>query len=291
MSIKTILVPISGGSESRSALAAGFAVGRDFGAHVTVLHAKADPRDALPMLGDGMSGAMVRDLMTLAETEADRRATVARTLYDEFRTRHGIPEAGRPPGPGEVSAAWREVVGAQDDVVAHGARLFDLVVVGRSTSKSDEAGAAIATATLHSALFETGRPVLVAPPHASLAVGRRVVVAWNGSMEAARAVGAAMPFLLNAEQVTVVTAEPETADSGPDDLALHLAWHGIEVRTRQDLPIDVPTGYALLAACGEADADLLIMGAYTHSRFRELIMGGATLHVLEAAELPVLAVH
>jgi nucleotide-binding universal stress UspA family protein len=169
--------------------------------------------------------------------------------------------------------------------------LADLVVVGRG------GGGAVGGAPIFSAvLFETGRPVLVAGsgmgeagPSGRSVSPRRVVVAWKESAEAARAVSAALPLLARAERVTAVSArDDDERTRGLDALATYLSWHGIAA-DRRLLAAYPSVGEALAAAAVEAD--LVVMGGYSHSRLRELILGGVTRHMLEKTKLPLLLAH
>ena len=293
MSIKTILVPVDGTEAARPALETAFAAGKQFSAHVDVLHVNADPKDAVPLLGEGMSGAMIEEMIQYAEKEAAERATSARRMFDEQCARDSVSVSTTPPAAETVSAAWVEVVGRDNEAVAQCGRLADLIVAGRPTADADPS----ATMVLNAALFETGRPVLVAPPEKSAAssstgAGGKVAIAWNLNAEAARAAAAAIPFLNRAESVVIVTAESERTSSGAaNELAPYLVWHGISA-TVQTIPLSRrAVGEALLGACAEIGADMLVMGAYTHGRVRQIILGGVTRHVLAEATIPVLMAH
>ncbi len=295
MSIKTILVPVDGMETARSALELAFVVGKQFSAHVDVLHASGDPKDAVPLLGEGMSGAMIEEMIEYAEKEAAERATSGRRMFDEQCARDSVSVAEAPPetptAADTVSAAWIEAVGRENESVAQRGRLADLIVAGRPTADADPS----ATMVVNAALFETGRPVLVAPPGGSTvpaAVGSKVAIAWNLNTEAARAVAAAIPFLSRAESVIVVTAESKRTSSGTaGELVPYLAWHGISAITKTIPPPRRAVGEALLGACADVGADMLVMGAYTRGRVRQVILGGVTRHVLAEATIPVLMAH
>ncbi len=286
---KILLAVVGDNDGGRAAIDCALQIGRDQAAHVRVLHARNDPTMAIPLVGEGMSGAMVEEMMAVAEKESKERATRAKALFDEYCERFRIRRLDAPAVGREVSAEWQEAVGAEEDVVARLGRVADLVVVGRALGDDDPTAAA----TLNAALLDTGRPVLVAPAKPPGGVGRRIAIAWNGSAEAARAVGAAMPLLRNAGAVVTILSIAEEGPSGlgAADLAAHLAWHGIAANVRNlDAKAD-SIGGALLDGALKAEADLLVMGAYTHSRWRQLILGGVTRHVLEHASIPVLLAH
>jgi nucleotide-binding universal stress UspA family protein len=163
-------------------------------------------------------------------------------------------------------------------------RLHDLIVLARPSQRPNTD----ATVIFNAALFETGRPVLVAPVQDGV-LGRRVAIAWNGSAEAARAVASAMDFLRRAETVEAVAADPDRAsDVSLKELVTYLAWHGIAVR-QQPLGEAGHAGEAVAKAV--ASADLVVMGAYSHSRLRQLILGGVTRYMLEHAPAALLMAH
>ncbi|MEO5336679.1 MAG: universal stress protein [Magnetospirillum sp. WYHS-4] len=288
MTIKTILVPVNGTADSQVALETAMTLGRDLAAHVVALHVAADARDALPLLGEGMSGPMIEDMIDMAAREIAIRKARAREIFDTFVGRYRVALDREAPGPGDLSAEWAETTGPEDGVVARRGRMADLIVVGGS-AKDDIARAL----SLNAALFETGRPVLVAPGTAPTMIGRHVAVAWNGSPQSARAVAAALPLLRRADRVTALAAgRVDEPGASLDDLVAYLAWHDIvadawslELGPGQDV------GTVILDHAAKAEVDLLVMGAFTHSRMRELILGGVTRHMLEKAAVPLFMAH
>jgi len=140
-----------------------------------------------------------------------------------------------------------------------------------------------------------GRPVLIVPRYGTFeTVGERVLVAWNGSREATRAVHDALPLLKLASSVTVLSIDPEhdTGDRIPGaDIALHLARHGVAAEGMSTVGLDISVGDLLLSRAADLGADLIVMGAYGHSRVRELVLGGATRHILQHMTVPVLMSH
>lgn len=287
--IRVILVPVTAGEAGEAALKTAFALGRRFDAHVAALHVRPDPRNAMPYIGEGMSGVVVQQIMSAAEKDAGERATRARALFDGRSQAAGVRLAEDPTGADGFSASWHDETGREDEVVARRGRLADVLVIG--ARPEDESGPPMGL-VMEAALLESGRPVVIAPPGGAESFGERVAVAWNGSLEAARAVGAGLPVLARAREVTVVAAGPgEAVESAAGEAARYLAWHGIEAATRVIRPRAEATGPAILEEVQRLDADLLIMGAYTHSRFRQMIFGGVTRHVLTQAALPVLVAH
>lgn len=286
MTFKTILVPLEGSESTGSVLEAALAVARAFDGHLEVLHIKADPREVFAFLSEPATAGSVELVMEAAEKNANALAAKARGLFDEFCRKAGVTVATAKPAAGGLFASWIEEVGLAGEVVAERGRVADLIAVARPAEKDP------APVFLETALMETGRPILIAPPRAAKTLGTNIAIAWNDSAQAARAVAAAMPFLSRAEKVTVLTVKgPDEAAASPRDLSSHLAWHGIRASTKTVTAGTKHAGEALLAECQGLGADLLVMGGFGHSRVREIILGGVTQHVLSAARLPVLMMH
>lgn len=292
MAIRTILAPVSGGASGDSALDAAIIVGRRAGAHVEALHVAPDPRDAVPILGEGATASMIEDLVTASTREAEVRAQRARAAFDTRVAAGSLLRLDQPP-PAEaahrtLTVGWRQAVGREDEVVARRGRLFDLVVVGRPADDADVAP----ETTLEAALMESGRPVLVSPPVLGATLATRVAIAWNGSTAAARAVSAAGSFLAKAQSVLILEGDAAAVDgASADDLAAMLAWRGLSPSIRRFRSDAAGIGHALLDAATREGADLLVMGGYGHSRLREMIFGGATIDAIFASNLPLLMTH
>lgn len=283
MAIRRILVPVEGSVCGRTVLLTALDVARAHGAHVAAVHVRPDPRVGVPLIGEGMSAGMVEELIALTEKETTTRARDARALFDEIHGESGLPLSSDPAEFG-ASISFVEADGREEEEIAQRGRLADLIVLGRPSQQPDTD----ATVIFNAALFESGRPVLVAPTEPQ-PFGRRIAIAWNGNVEAARAVHAAMDFLHRAESVDIFAADPDTsgnADGGA--LVDYLAWHGIGARL-QPLAEAGSVGDAVGKAV--AGADLVVMGAYSHSRLRELILGGVTRHMLENTASALLMAH
>ena len=174
----------------------------------------------------------------------------------------------------------------QDAELGSLARVYDLTVISRPGNRGGR------LTTLEYALFESGRPVLMAPPTSPRSFGQTVLIHWNASTEMSRAISMAMPILCKAQRVMLLTVEGSVV-SGPaaKDGLRHLADHGIAATEKKLGARGQRPGEVILAEARAQGADLLIKGAYTQSRFRQMIFGGATQHILAAAELPVFLAH
>jgi nucleotide-binding universal stress UspA family protein len=217
-----------------------------------------------------------------------QEASHARLRFERGMARLGVPFSEQAPAGEGASCGWREAQGLESEVVGDYGRLFDLVVIARSGART----ALDWNATCEGALFESGRPVLVAGRRPVETLGERIVIAWNGSTETARIIALAMPILKQAKNVTVLTIEGGTV-AGPsgEQVRAHLMRHGLNVSARTAQAKGRSVGEAILAETDALGADLLIKGAYTQHRLRQMIFGGATRHILSAAEGPVLLAH
>jgi nucleotide-binding universal stress UspA family protein len=288
MSVRIILAPLFGGAADVGALNVGLGVARRFQAHLGALFVRIDPFDAIPIVGEGVSPAIIDQLTEAAAAEMDRQRGAARTAFEAACSAVSIPVADAAPGPRGPSAGWREETGRRDDLVPRRARASDLVVFGRAEGDAPPDLIAVLEATL----FGAGRPLLLVPPTPPATIGERVAIAWNDGAEAARAVAGALPFLDTAKAVHVLTAESRRiAPEAAQDLAGYLQWRGIAAERQPVAATGEPVAEALLQAAGAAGADLLVMGGYGRTRLSELVLGGVTRHVLNHPTLPVLMAH
>jgi nucleotide-binding universal stress UspA family protein len=168
------------------------------------------------------------------------------------------------------------------------ARLFSATVVGRPASSE----ASLSISSFQAVLFESGRPILIAPPTPPVSLGESILIAWNGATETARTVAFAMPFLQQAKHVEVLDIEGYRVP-GPSaqELGRVLKREGIQAQARTLSSSKFTSGEIFLAEAKALGCDLLIKGAYTQSRLRQMIFGGATSHILHHAEVPVFMAH
>ena len=249
-------------------------VAKRFGAHLTGLYALHDLavfKHMLPDKSSAIQEMVTKDYASAAESERRVRALAEREGVTNFY--------------------WKLGEGDAADLLAVAARLQDLVVVGRTEPGEPGSDVAERMAT------EVGRPTLIVPSAGPfLEVGKRILVAWNGSAQAAAAVVNAKPFLTAAEHVLVLASEGREKFSTitrqvPLDVAAYLRRHGIEAEIR---PIGVPdadAGAAILEAAHNEQSDLIVMGAFGRPRLREWVLGGATRLVLDYLPVPVLMMH
>jgi len=278
MSYRTIVVHADRASntEARIALAAALALREE--AHLVGAAMTGMPRSMLAGSSYDGSGVYLADYTRRAE----ERVQQALGQFNNIVERLGVPSY--------------EARSSNDDEYAGlclQARYADLVVLGQAASAHGNDDSLLPDLPDY-VLLNCGRPVLLVPREGRFpTVGKRVLVAWNGSPEAAKAVTSALPLLRGAEQVTlaVLGSSADTLGESPGaDIALYLARHGVNVEVLRRPEPDDP-GHAILSLAADFNVDLLVMGAYGHSRFRELMLGGATRSVLATATLPVLMAH
>ena len=288
MTIRNILVPIRGDGKGEGVLDHALAVAGRFNAHLAVVHCRPRPEDMLPG-GVFVPSSFRQQIASSATAMADDEEGRVKALFDDYCRRHdlAVVDDSLAAPKDRPSASWSEVTGKQAAVVAVRGRLADLIAVAQPDPDLN-----LGRNTLEAALLETGRLVLLCPPTPVASIGRHVAIGWDGHAEATRAVAAAMPILVAADQITVLSAETGAPmELGPEELRGYLARHDAraEVRTFRARATEVAQG--LLAAAGGAGADALLIGAYGHSRRRQLIMGGVTQHVVDHTGLPVLMSH
>ncbi len=183
-----------------------------------------------------------------------------------------------------LSWGWAGEAAFGDSHVSSYARIFDVTVLGRPGQERGDAR----MATAEAALFESGRPVLLAPPRAPAMVGDTVVIAWNQSTETARATAFAMPVLKQARRVVVLTiAEHKVNGPTGEQLAHNLRANGVAAESLDRSAKGRSHGDAILENAASVGGDLLVKGAYTQSRLRQMIFGGATSLILSKAAIPV----
>jgi nucleotide-binding universal stress UspA family protein len=281
MAIRDILVHLDATPRAAARLDVAAQLAQRLQAHLTGLFVLDIP---LPVFAGGevAGAAAVADLIEAMRADGLKDAAQVEAAFREKLRRDGL------------AGEWRLAEGITGGQLALHGRYADLVVVGQAAPDDATVGG---SAAIEVALFQTGRPVLVVP-HAGpvTSLGKRVLVGWNASREASRALHDALPLIAGAESVTVLTinAEPGVDSHGEEpgaDIARHLARHGLKVTVRRIVGAEIGAGDMLLNEAADLGADLLVMGGYGHSRFREFMLGGATRTLLGQMTVPVLMSH
>ena len=279
--MKTILVPIETIANMTSALEAAARLAQRTGAYVEGFPLRFGiPQYLVAELATGFS-------LDSYHTKGEEELAEMRRSFEAFMLKHDIPRASA--GPSRPCFGWLEAAPEGEDFVGSYGRAFDVIVMTRS----DVDAAGPHRAAIESALFESGRPVLLTPPDAPRSIATNIVMHWNGSTEQARVNALAMPLLRLAERVTVLTVIGGQEVPGPtaEQIVRQLQYNDIAVKRMSVELEDRETGEAVLDAARAQGCDLLIKGAFTRNRLRQMIFGGATSYIMEHADLPVLMAH
>jgi nucleotide-binding universal stress UspA family protein len=287
MSIKTILVPLAGVPSDRQLLDLALAAAKPSSAHILAQFTRPDPRAMLTYVS-GLDADAYSMQRIMDEIEADGIAAAKRgcETFDHWCAKNDLSIVKKPDAASQMTAGWIERVGRTDEMITRAGGTADLIVLpGAGLGTRDQA-------ELEAALFATGRPVLLAPGAPTTDLFSSAIVAWNGSPESNRAVASALPFLSRCGRVGVFCeGEAKRTEVSADDLVTYLAWHGI---TAARVPAGASRGSMaekLFEAALQVQASLIVMGAYTHGRVRQMVFGGVTSHVLNHATIPVLLTH
>jgi nucleotide-binding universal stress UspA family protein len=248
-----------------------------FKAHVTGLAFSYEP-----IIPGAAMGGIPPEFIESQRAEADKNARAAVTRFETTAKRIGVAA--------ETHIQSASVSGAADKL-AHIARRFDLAVVGQADPDEGLPDDVLNEA----ALFESGRPVIFVPfiQKAGLKLDR-VMVCWDGSRTATRAVADSLPFLKKAKlvEVVIVASKPGKGDEiAGADLGQHLARHGLKVEVKRITSSDIDVPSTILSYAADSSADMIVMGGYGHSRLRQFILGGVTRTILESMTVPVLMSH
>ena len=278
MPFRNVLVPVEDHSRIASVLATAALIGRAFESFVQGVPLAPDISDIV--IADISIGATVFDARA-REVLSDR----ALRQFESAMRLHDVPPFVE--GSHDFSQSWLPTM-MSDSALGPYARIFDLIVVGKPGTGNHDPR----QASFESVLFESGRPLLIAPTKPPEALGETILIAWNRSSETARTLHFALPLLRRAKRIVIQTLDVFSVP-GPsgDQLAQALARDGIIAESYTIGNKSPNEGPAILAKATEIGADLVIKGGYTQSRLRQMIFGGATSHILQYSELPVFMAH
>jgi len=280
--MKTILLPVERNDLIESSLTTATLLARIFDGYIEGFALGADINPLIAT--EAMSPIVVypADLTRQDQLTAEE----SQKLFEDGMAARGIPAvASGNEGP---SYGWCDRPLSGDSFAGSRGRVFDVTIVGRPGT----AAASPHMSTLETALFESGRPILIAPPEAPAKLGETITIAWNGSTETARAIAFAMPVLKRAKRVVVLVIEGAGVP-GPsgEDVARYIQRHGVECEAMAVARGSRNPGAAMLEEAIAAGSDLMVKGAYTQSRLRQMIFGGATSHIIAETTIPVLMAH
>lgn len=287
MSIAKILTMLDGDSNDAIDLEAAGYLAKTFNCHVDFLHVRRDPEYRRTQFGEGVPDEIYNNLQNQFKEREAEVADDCRTVFDEWRLANGIAASDKPVGNSGPTARFLDQSGNLHHIVSRFGRLADLVVL-----KSPSLEGGWLSPAGEAAVYATGRPVLFSASNHLHSLGERISLFWNDAVEATRASTAALPFLSRAEAVEISTIHHEDLEQeNVAAFADYLRWHGVDASINIIEPRHQTTGEALIDAAWKFNADLIVMGAFGHSRIRELVLGGVTKHVLKVAGRPVMMMH
>lgn len=280
MTLKSILVHMDATKRCKERLALAGDLARRFDAHLSGLFVIPEP--FFPVYAEG--AYIPADMIENLEREDRENCKKAEKTFRDFSAAQGL------------SGEWRSEQGPLGQVVSRHARYADVTVVGKGSVEDPRHYPDPFLA--EDVVMDSGRPVLVVPNAGHFqSLGRRVLVCWNASREAVRAVNDALPLLQEAEKVTVLVVNPEKPASGDHgaipsaDIALFLARHGVNAEAATTASDEADVGAIILSRAADIDADMIVAGAYGHSRTREWILGGVTRTLLHETTVPAFLSH
>lgn len=283
--MKSIILPLTRESNTSFLSKAAAGLADKLAGTVTGLFVRRDPKHAIPLLGEGLTAEMIQQMCDATEREGQRYAAESEQQFRTAMESAGVALA--PAASDKGTAAWRVVVGDISDHVGRCARTADFAICERPGEKNS------AQADIFNDLvFRSGRSVLMVPEAHPLPKLDTMLVAWNGRAECARAVGAALPLLRKASAVSLL----QIGDLGEDrptleDIARYLETHGIECNLLQEPQSSRTVGEDVYAKAQETGADSIVIGAFSTARWRELILGGVTRHLIENSDIPIYMSH
>jgi nucleotide-binding universal stress UspA family protein len=278
MALKDLLVHIDQGPHADARLETALALSAAHDAHLIGVHAVSHPR-----IPNYIRLQIGEDVLRAQAAYAAEAAARAEAMFHERTSRAG------------VRAEWRATAGEPLAALTLNGRYVDLAIVGQRDPSGEDASDD--PTVPDQLILSLGRPVLVVPYSGSFtAVGKTVLVAWDASRLATRAVNDALPLLVAAKRVSVLAVNPRGGEEGEGqipsaDICLHLARHGVNAEAEHLYADDIDVGDVLIGRAADIGADLIISGAYGHARWRELVLGGVTRHLLRHMPLPVLMTH
>ncbi|PSL13813.1 universal stress protein [Shimia abyssi] len=284
MDPKVILMPVYSRGNEIERLRGALSLARHFNAHLKVIFAQSKPSDLLGTELFALSATVREQVTSIMDGDANQNRGELRENFEQLCNENHVVVSVKPED-GLPTASWYEINGARSELVAVHGRVSDLIVIPHSKSGD-------ATATFEEAILHTGRPVFLVPRGMREIEITKALIGWDGGLECTKAVRQALPFLKRASGV-IIGARTDTPSDRPTarDAADYLAYHGVSAEIQLLDEKAASTGAALLNLATGQSCDLLVTGAYAHTRLRHRLLGGVTSHMLKHAEIPVLMAH
>lgn len=293
MMIQKIMVPFIFEHPEEPAFASAVILAERFKAHLDVVHMR---RRIIPTLPSGsfypIAMVYTDENLKAMEDALDQKASTLKRVYEHNCRKWDVSllsESEHSEDKG-VTAAWTDIEAMMPYDLASRARVADLCVVAKAGKDGSVSGFDV----MEEIIFQSGRPVLwIEGSHALQKFPEKIVIAWNGSKEAVRAISAAMPILRQAKLVTVISiGDLAYGSQPPEHLVSYLKLHGVHATyINVGLNKGVHPEEEFMAQAKKNKADLIVMGAYSHNRWREVILGGFTRHMLKNSHIPLLLMH
>ena len=283
--IRKIVIPVRGDGKGDNVFTHAACLAKRYQAHVLVTHCRPRAEDLMPY-GVVMPATLKKLLLEQSKGVADQVEDGMREELGELANQLGIALVEQPLA-NEACASWLEEQGRQVDVIKRYGRVADLICVAKPDLSRN-----LGSNTLKSALFNTGRPVMMCPPVKAPIekLCDTVGIAWNGSIQASRAVACTTGILEQAKQVIVFSSGVEVSGASASSLVDYLEVRGVNVQVER-FESKKNIGKDILDRCSAANVDTLLMGAYSKSHEAETILGGTTQYVVDNAEIPIVLVH
>ncbi len=291
MSIKVILAPFSGNDNEMSAIEAAIYIASIYKSHIKVINISSDPTTLITAGCCSDTGLELPSFASLAdemEQSNRRHAQIALTKCKTYAAKHSTIFIDSNPPRNKASLTFSRLTGNASDIIGIRGRISDLIVIGR-TIENEPAYAG----SIEAALFHSGSSLLITPPSDIKTLGMIIVIAWNGSAEAARAVFSSMLFYKHASRIYALQVNEDASHEAPSlhDLITYLECHEIHVEPIIENGDGYNAGPEILKKANELNADLLVMGAYTHNRLKQLVLGGVTNFIMSNSNIPVFMAH
>lgn len=283
--IRKIVIPVRGDGKGDNVFAHAAVLAARYKAHIAVTHCRPRGEDLMPY-GVAVPASLRKLLLSQSADVADQVEQGMREELESLAAKFGVVMSNKNL-PDQASAHWIEEQGRQVDVIKRHGRIADLICVAKPDVDRN-----LGANTLKAALFNTGRPVMMCPMRESspVVLCDKIAIAWNGSIEASKAVAATTAVLERASEVVILSGGIEVNGADSAGLQDYLSTRGVNVRVERFTP-DRKVGKQLMEKSMELNVDTLIMGAYSSSHERETFFGGNTQFIVDHAEFPVILVH
>lgn len=286
--IRRIVILLSGTASDEGACTAAVTLAKRLGAVVEGLYIKIDPSELMFRLGEGVAATAIDDILKSAEKEADAAAIRGRAVLENAARNFGLSLLPDEPAGAGAGAIMRSVQGPAMDVLTEELGLADLVVFGEP---GDQAPIDLLPKIEHT-LMHLRRPILIARGRVGSSFGDKILVPFNGTVEACSALSGAAEIVTKASAIEVLTLRESEEDDGASTRAVrYIALYGARAIVQQQAPSGRGIGEDIATRASVIGADLVVMGGYGRSRLRELVLGGATRHMLNHSPVPVLLAH